>query len=181
MSPPDWPAPTELLEHHGRLLTGLRLLGSQHHIVSVDPASKFFGLTREEFDVLMQSSAEELDRWAVMMLAASCEGLFRHDLKERKRDRRLRNDLVTRALRELPGSSTDHERLDDIFETWRDATQAKKLFHDLGKVMLRRHWLAHGRHWSDKSGVPPDPLLVANLIGAVIQAVQRHAPDFPRL
>ena len=94
-------------------------------------------------------------------MLASIEATFRHDMAQRRRGKQRggnRTSPVVRGLRDLQRRHREKVRLDDILDVWRDsAGQGKGSFGKLKQFFEHRHWLAHGRYWTDKSGVQPDP------------------------
>ena len=50
----------------------------------------------------------------------------------------------------------------------------------LGVLLKHRHWLAHGRHWTNKHGALPSPRDAWADLDDYVQALQAAAPDFPR-
>ncbi len=173
------PAPQEVLDHHSRLREALEALEFKR-VVS-EPTSNFFGLAElRDFNAAIDETREELDQQTVMMLVASCEALFRRDCEHRATDRRLRRDAVANRLRTVKNQATGRVELGDIFTVWETETGKIQLFQGLRQLMKRRHWLAHGRYWADKSGFPPDPTQAFELISAVCAAVAQHSGDFPR-
>lgn len=50
----------------------------------------------------------------------------------------------------------------------------------LRKLLKRRHWLAHGRHWVDtKSGSKPSPWEAKAILDDYVREIRLVAPDFP--
>lgn len=116
-----------------------------------------------------------------MMLLASYEAIFRLDYKARATNPRSRRLLPESKFVELHRENDIKVKLTSIFEIWKSLTQRGELFGELRKLMKLRHWLAHGRYWTDKSGVITDPRLTMNVIQAVFQVNRAHSADFPRL
>jgi len=178
MTDTAWPGPAELLEHHERMLEALRVLARQFAAVTADPRSKFFGKLHDEFDELLLQMREELDEQTVMMMVASCEATLRIDFDGRLRDKT--KDRVRRRFKELRSQYEERVQLDQILDAWREETGEVERIGRLRQLVKRRHWLAHGRYWRDKSGVSPDPRLAGLVIDDLLQALQRCLPDFPR-
>jgi hypothetical protein len=174
----DPPRPRDILDQHLRVGEGLRALAHRHLQSAADPASAFFGMTLDEFDAALQQTAEEQDKQAVLMLAASCEAVLRRDFRARIALPKNRRNLPDAEFIALSRAHAERVRLDQVLDVWRTTTGAS--LHDLPRLLKRRHWLAHGRYWSDKSGYTADPQLVFNLIHSVFQALQAHTSDFPR-
>lgn len=173
------PLPVAILEQHLRVSESLRALGQHHRRVTTDPTSRFLGMTPDEFDAALREAAEEQDKQAVLMLAASCEAVLRLDFAERVRRPLSRRTAPDSLFIELARRSSHRTRLDDIIDAWKTATG--QTFTGLSPLLKRRHWLAHGRSWSDKSGYHAEPQLVFNLIASVFQAIKTQCRDFPRL
>ncbi|HSN97001.1 MAG TPA: hypothetical protein VLS89_01845 [Candidatus Nanopelagicales bacterium] len=182
MSSP-WPKPDEILEHYGRMREALTFLGRHFQEVTMNEKSRFFGLTRDEFDTCLTLTLDELDEQVVMMLMASCEATLKRDFARRLRDKRPK-DQLWRQFRELEQATkdkdADHVRLEDLLDAWKRESGKIELIGQLKQLVKRRHWLAHGRHRTYKSGVAPDPTQAWAIIGAVFDALRQCQPDFPR-
>jgi len=50
----------------------------------------------------------------------------------------------------------------------------------LRTLLKHRHWLAHGRYWTNKHGAVPSPLDAHAHLDDYGQALRACAPDFPR-
>jgi hypothetical protein len=135
-------------------------------------------MTRDEFDDSLQLTVKEQDKQVVLMLAASCEAVFRRDFHARVSAPRNRRNLPEARFISLSRERPNRVRLDDVLEVWQTTTGAS--LHDLRRLLKHRHWLAHGRYWSDKSGFTADPQMVFNLITSVFLALQDRTADFPR-
>jgi len=146
--------------------------------------SAFTGKTDDEIAASLLQAVREGRRSAVLSLLACIEAAFRRDM-ERRRGRRQgvkRKLLIASGLRALYRKSKDRVRLDDILDVWRDsAGNGKSPFGKLKQMFEHRHWLAHGRYWTDKSGVQPDPEDVLDVWLEVRQIAVTAAPDFPIL
>jgi hypothetical protein len=66
-------------------------------------------------------------------------------------------------------------------DVWKKAKSnaGNQLFADFASLIQHRHWLAHGRYWTDKSGVSPDPGSSRIVVDALFNALQGVAADFP--
>lgn len=175
-----WAFPVRIMDHHICVEEALHALSRDFSQITVNPRSRFWGKLREEFDSILQDELKEQDNQTVMMLVASCEAIFRLDYKARAMNPRNRKAPPDSEFREIYRDYEMEVRLDSIFDIWKSATQGSKLFGELRKLMKLRHWLAHGRYWTNKSGVTTDPRLTMNLIQAVFQVNQAYSPDFPR-
>jgi tRNA(Ile)-lysidine synthase TilS/MesJ len=172
------PSPYDILAQRRRIGEALQALAHRYRNCIEDPASHFFGMTREEFDDSLEETVKEQDKQAVLMLAASCEAIFRRDFRARVATPRNRRNLPEARFLELARERPNRVRLDDVLDVWQTTTGAS--LHDLRRLLKHRHWLAHGRYWSDKSGFTADPPLVFDLITSVFLALRDHTSDFPR-
>lgn len=135
-------------------------------------------MTRDEFDASLQEIVKEQDKQAVLMLAASCEAVLRRDFYARVTTPQNRRNAPESDLITLSRERPNRVRLDAVLDAWQTTTGAS--IHDLRRLLKHRHWLAHGRYWSDKSGFTADPQMVFNLITNVFRAFKDHTSDFPR-
>jgi hypothetical protein len=152
-----------LIEHESSIVRGATL-----------PA-RYIGLTILETQQTFRRIREELEREVVLALLASLEAELRLDFKNRIQSRK--RDSISKAFRGLKKKYGDRVRLDDILGVWKAGQQAKDAFQKLGNFRKRRHWLAHGRYWTDKSGVTTDPYEVCD----VFQDLASKVPGFPSL
>ena len=121
----------------------------------------------------------ELDRWAVLMLVASYEATLRTDMQARIGART--RDVVRRRLRDLDVEHEGRVRLDGILGLWEEHARVLPLVkQNLRRLLKHRHWLAHGRHWTNKHGTMPSPLDAHAYLDDHIQALCASVPDFPR-
>lgn len=176
----NFPKADDLLVTHQDLADGLISIWKDKSNVIVNQRSGFFGLSEAELDQRLKQDREELDQWAVMMLAASFEAVLRTDAIDRIK--RKTKDAIRKPLRDLHSKYGPRVRFEDILELWEQhATIAATVRQDVRRLLNLRHWLAHGRHWVDKkSGMEPIPRAIYNTINLYIQDAQAAIPDFPR-
>lgn len=88
---------------------------------------------------------------------------------------------IARRFRKLHREFEGRVRLDDILDAWRDEVGSKQNFGRLKGLYKHRHWLAHGRHWVDKSGfaVAPDPGQAWLFAEPCLEAIRAALPSFP--
>ncbi|WP_438023308.1 hypothetical protein [Sorangium sp. So ce233] len=149
-------------------------------LVSADPRSRFYRLSDADIQVRLEQDREELDRWAVLMLMASFEGTLRGDAKGRIQAKT--RDGVRKPLRDLHEAHGDRVRLDDLLAVWEACAPVGSTVRQNLRILLKhRHWLAHGRHWTNKYGSMPSPLDAHAYLYDYVQALQASVPDFPRI
>jgi hypothetical protein len=97
-------------------------------------------------------SVSELDLTHSLVLLAAIEALFRVDF-ERRCSLRLKDDL-SRTFRDWKRSRGNRIRFEeDLLEAWKkQGGLSSNLVSDIRGAMKLRHWLAHGRYWTLKSG-----------------------------
>jgi hypothetical protein len=114
-----------------------------------------------------------------MMLVASFEAMMRSDAKERIRLRT--KDMVRKPLDDLFKCFEGRVRLNDILAIWEKHTgMASAIKQDVQALLKHRHWLAHGREWTNKHGAVPLPHDARASQEDYIQAIQAMVGDFPR-
>jgi hypothetical protein len=147
--------------------------------LSADPGSRFHGLSDADIQDRLGQDREELDRWTVMMLVASFEATVRTDAQDRIAART--KDDVRKLLRDLHKEHEGRVRLDDILEIWEaHATVAPTVKQSFRTLLKHRHWLAHGRHWTNKHGPMPSPLDARAYLDDYVATLQASVLDFPR-
>lgn len=94
----------------------------------------------------------ELDRTHSLILLASIEAMFRIDFEKRCNSRL--KDPLSRKFRSWGKARSSRIRFDEeILEAWKElGLISSKLVGELRSAMKLRHWLAHGRYWTFKSG-----------------------------
>jgi hypothetical protein len=148
--------------------------------VRADPNSRFHGLSDDEIQDRLDQTRGELDQWVVLMLVASFEATLRADAQDRIQARTP--DPVRKPLRDLHEQFPGRVRLDDILTLWEaHAIVGAMIKNNLRTLLKHRHWLAHGRHWSNKHGGMPLPLDAHGDLDDYLQALQASVPDFPRV
>ncbi|WP_437288698.1 hypothetical protein [Sorangium sp. So ce406] len=177
MSVSAWPRPTEILDHDDRLREALRALDRQFSVATTDPRSTLFGLSRDEFDDRLTRTLEELDAQTVLTLTASAEATIRRDFEARLH--RRTKDAMRRRFKQLRERYAERVALDDILEAWKDEHGNAERIGRFEQLVLHRHWLAHGRYWSNKSGIAPDPLQAHLVIDDLFRSLTDHLTDFP--
>ena len=159
---------------------GLKGLYRARAHLSTDRKSRFHGLTDHAIGDRLEHDRQELDRWVVMMLVASFEATVRTDAKSRI-DSSTR-DEVRRPLRDLHKEYGDRVRLKDILAIWETRVTVSSATKDfVGRLLKHRHWLAHGRYWTNRGGQMPEPMDAHAQLGAYMQALHAGCADFPRL
>ncbi len=172
---PDADAVLVAYEDHVEALTRLLRAGSA---LSIDPRSRFYGLAMPAIQDRLRSDRVELDRWVVMMLAASFEAAIRTDARERIKART--KDVVRRPLSELYKENGERVHLEDILKLWEgQVAMGAAVKTELRTLLKHRHWLAHGRYWTNKHGALPSPYEAHAAIEDYVAALRAFALDFP--
>lgn len=175
----SFPRADEVIVAYEDQVEALERLFHARAVVCADPRSRFHGLADAGIQDRLEQDRAELDRWAVMMLTASFEATLRADAKDRIQVRT--RDDVRRALRDLDAKHEGHVRLDDILRVWEDcAAVGATVKQNLRTLLKHRHWLAHGRHWTNKHGAVPSPLDAHAYLDDYVEVLQARVPDFPR-
>ena len=160
-------------------LEALHVLDRSAAVVLADPNSRFAGLTLQELLARTERDRAELDRWALLALVASFEATLRLDVKDRTTARP--KHPVTKPLRDLFAQFGDRLRLEDLLATWEKHVVVPPAVQNAIRILLKhRHWLAHGRHWTNKYGALPSPLDARADIDDYFAALRGGVGDFPR-
>jgi len=153
------PQPTDILRYYRRSLAALdalkKVVGPSLGVGTMGPTSPFFGMTAREFDVALAELRQELDHQVVLMLTASFEAAFQTDLQDRIKLRK--RDHASKALRNWWKSARRRREkwidLGSLLDAWKNTTGQRQVIGKMKSLLLFRHWLAHGRYWTDKSGL----------------------------
>ena len=145
----------------------------------VDPKSRFFQMHFQGFQERLAVDRAELDLWAVMMLAASFEALVRIDMSSRVRSRT--KDAIRRPFRALEEKFKGRVRFEDLIEVWEnEVTVGATVRHEVRRLLFgHRHWLAHGRYWTNKLGRLPSPNEAHASFSDYVADIQAKMADFP--
>jgi hypothetical protein len=175
----SFPRADEVVAAYEDQVEALERLFHARAVISADPRSRFHALSDAEIQERLEDDREELDRWAVLMLVASFEATLRTDAEDRIRART--RDDVRRPLRDLYEEHDHRVRLDDILWIWEaHVAVSATIKQDVRTLLKHRHWLAHGRHWTNKHGAMPSPLDARAYVDDYVQALHASASDFPR-
>jgi len=158
----------------------LQVLARQFTALSADESSAFYAMTRDDFDDALRRLRDERDAQVTMMLIASAEAALQRDRKLRL-DKKLKKDPLWMAIHALvaaeKAAGQKGIRLGKLVEVWCKASgEPLKPFRSL---IQRRHWLAHGRFWSDMSGVAIDPAQASRIIDDAFAKLKTFQSDFP--
>lgn len=177
-APRKAPRPSEILEYYEHMVEALRVLGRRFEEVREDSRSPFSGYRRQAFDTALEVLRAELDQQVVLMLVASIEAVVRDDYAARLLD--PRKTAVHERFRILDKRYADKVPLEEILDVWKDEAQIPEEVGMLKQIYHYRHWLAHGRNFTNKSGLQAYPRSSKNVVEAFVAAVQQRTPDFPR-
>jgi hypothetical protein len=172
------PRPSQILEYHEQMLEALRVLGRRFEEVNEDAKSPFFGFRRQAFDVALELLRAELDAQVVLMLVASIEAVVRDDYAARLPD--PTKTAVHERFRILDKTHADKLPFTEILDVWKEEAQIPEEVGMVKQLYVYRHWLAHGRRFTNKSGVQAYPRSSKNVIESFVAAIRQHTPDFPR-
>lgn len=175
----SFPRAEQIIDAYEDQLEALERLFHARAALAAHPKSRFFGLRDGEIEDRLRRDREELELWAVMMLTASFEASIRTDARDRIEART--RDSIRAPLRDLYKKHGDRVRLDDLLDLWDvHAAVGSAVKQGVRRLFKHRHWLAHGRYWTNKHGAIPSPLDARAHLDDYVQAIQPHAPDFPR-
>lgn len=151
MEVPDWPRIGEILSRY-RLMTDA-LAARRTVALRGDPPVELLFATAEEMAVAYNDAENEVEQATILMLVASCEAVFRADCAERVRNR-LHDGISLRRLHRLAQrKNLNRTPLAQVLAAWRIEVGPAGPFNRFAKLMMYRHWLVHGRWWSQKSGL----------------------------
>lgn len=174
----SFPDADELISAYLDQMEALERLLRARSTISADPRSRFHQLADADIQARLRDDRVELDRWAVLMLVASFEATLRADATARI-DARTK-DAARKPLRDLHEKYKDRVRLDDILDIWNAAAGVgAAVKQGVGRLLKHRHWLAHGRYWTNKQGPIPTPVEARAALDDYVLALQASAPDFP--
>ena len=136
----------------------------------------------EELQKYFEQAGRDLERKTVLVYVAAVEALLRRDLLYRvKHSKRI--DPIRRAFHQKT-PVLQRIRFDDIASVWKDLVHQNGgpagALSDLRPLIKHRHWLAHGMHWTDKSGIVATVANAAVRFNSAQDAIRKHVDSsFP--
>ncbi|MRW92382.1 hypothetical protein GJ699_20505 [Duganella sp. FT80W] len=131
----------------------------------------YTGLPVEEVRAIVLA---EHDHNSALSVLACVEAALRTDYL--KRCYTKQKDDIARSFRDIYKKRAERARLDDdILACWRDSSSIPKvLIGELIGAFNYRHWLAHGRYWTQKFGRLYDYPTVYTIADAFLEAMKQH-------
>jgi hypothetical protein len=131
------------------------------------PQNEYFtGLSETEIGKQLTEHLMEAEYDACLTLFAAIEAALRIDCDYccRKRLKDQRAKAVRKMVQTFEGRPFNRIPLNEIFKQLLvDQSVKKSIVNRLKQFFQFRHWLAHGRYWTFKSGIQPDFLDVYEL------------------
>jgi hypothetical protein len=146
-----------------------------------DVHSDFFGLPHNDFLDALRDLRDEVEQRAYLAVVAAAEAVVQVDFRARVNGRAA-VPLRDRA-RELNREERDGRRivLEDVLDAWADLPGARRgPISEFRQLLNHRHWLAHGRYFVNRAGVPDDPGFAIVRARALLRELHRVDPAFPR-
>ena len=138
----------EIAQHYSDIEASVRNYFSSDNLQSVE---RFVDYTPLEIELEMTSVLAEHARSTSMSILAALEAAFRMDFLQRCYKRQ--KDPLSRSFRTLYQNKGQNVPLGDIFLQWKShSTVSRSIISDLEQAFKYRHWLAHGRYWTQKIG-----------------------------
>lgn len=174
----DSPKVVDLLLYHTRMAEMVLLHRRNYEVVTATQGA-FFGLSKAEYEDALERLRDELDQEVVLAMVASVEATLRMDFDARIKDKT--RDPLRPMFKNLRDKYDQRVRLDDIVDCWKEVAGKKpNVFARIGSLLKYRHWLAHGRYWSVKTGSAKDPQSAAFDISEFYDLLCGTVSDFPR-
>ncbi len=152
---PDRPRVREIWDYYAASTKALKLYQKElldslaNENVQSDSNEARFMPKSEVFD-LLESYYTELSQEVVLTLSSIFEAELRLDYQHRVRNRF--KDDISKSFRVLHKKHGERIRMETLLNVW------KKRYSECGRhislferLILFRHWLAHGRYWINKS------------------------------
>lgn len=181
MSVVNFPKIDALIGHYRRMAEILEAAGRNLHPVLGGRPGAFRNMTQGEFDAALREARDELDAQSTMMLIASAEAVLKRDCRNRL-DTKSRRQPLWQALDALwkaeEAAGQKGVRTGKLLRVWKMVSGEP--LKEIGKLFEHRNWLAHGRFYTDKSGVAPDPEQVVVIIKDAFAKLTAYQGDFPR-
>lgn len=179
----SWPEPSHVFEYYLRMREGLSALRASVSgpPETVDPRSRFRNMTAVELNAAFREAEQELEQQVVLLLTASAEAAVRTDflLRVKRRGKDHVSKRFTALEQQRKARGKPGVKLELILDAWKREVPptAGQAIDRLQKLLVYRHWLAHGRWWVEKrSGLyHPD----AYEAWGILRSVLNKLPGFP--
>jgi hypothetical protein len=146
-----------------------------------DAKSGFFGLPHDDFLDVLRNLRDEIEQRAYFAIVAAAEGVIQIDFRARANGRA--NVPLRSKARDLTRKERHRRRivLEDVLDAWSDLPGARREpISEFKQLLNHRHWLAHGRYFVNRAGVPDDPSFAMARATALFDELHRVDPAFPR-
>lgn len=128
----------------------------------------FGALSVPEADQALSEVRDELDAQVTTALVAAFEATIRVDFRLRAV---RRPKVLSRRFRQLDKDYDKRVPFEMVVDAWTNHSGEKLAGEHLKKLYNYRHWLAHGRYWTQKSGLAAvDPGIASRIGTAFFQA-----------
>lgn len=172
--------PAELCQRHQTAIVALERL-QRTPFADLSALLPTPGMTHAQALRHLMEVRVDLDERYVLALFAAVEATLKSDGLWRIHKGK-RTHPATKAMKEISERSTwNRLRLEDLLRAWRDLAATPRPFSELIRISHRRHWLAHGKYFPDRSGVGQiEPADVLSWWEQAEREAQAVAPGFPR-
>jgi hypothetical protein len=174
------PTPDEAYEAYEREIDLLRS-AERTGAPTRDIHSDFFGLPQDEFVAALRELRDEIESRAYLAIVAAAEATVQLDFRARAGAR------ASTLLRATARSWTRAEKrgrrivLEEILDAWAKLHGARQdAISQFKQLLQHRHWLAHGRYFTNRAGVPVGPAFAVERARALFKALREIDPAFPR-
>lgn len=169
---------------HDLYLKEIAVLVAEGHSGSAprDTDSLFFGYPHDDYIAALRGLRDEVEERAYLAIVAATEGVLQSDFRARSRTKarvplsKTAKDLLKK--REKAGRRVE---LEEILDAWAAETDVPNgVTGQFKQLMSHRHWLAHGRYFVDKGGVPTGPDFAYARANTLLAQLRTVDPSFPR-
>jgi hypothetical protein len=112
----------------------------------------YVGMTEDDVNDFFEKQRETLDDYTKLGLMSATEAAIRIDFADRVENRW--KDALSRRFRDVRKEYGNRASLEEqILDVWVSfEAGTKTAINELRQALPLRHWLAHGRYWTLKSG-----------------------------
>jgi hypothetical protein len=146
-----------------------------------DARSKFFGQPFDDFTEALVALRDEIEAHAYLAIVAATEAIAQMDIRARARGRS--GVLLRNEARALDKAERDGRRIrfEDVLDAWKSVPGVRRApLSEFEQLLPRRHWLAHGRYFTNNAPVPGDPGFAVERARALLGELVRIDEQFPR-
>ena len=159
---PDQKNTNEIYEWYNEMLDSLQY--EENQLISSNLYKpQFLGKTPDEVRRIYLRKKEELDIIACFTLLTKIESQFQNYYRN-VLSRKIKNKILRQFFQIINKKTKRPDLIDDIVNQWiKQFPQHNQIIDGLKSIYGFRHWVAHGRYWTQNIGRQIDPIYIHSI------------------